>query len=158
MIDDKFIKSCKKLIRKLNKLQAADSLDESVFWDIGVDLNEILGWSQYCIETLLEEVTWKNKSKSTINEIKDGLKEVRTSNAEYEELLNNAVRAIEALQWTQNNLVKVHKKEKQDLWKKAIKTMYKDAVAKHDLVMGENKYIDLKILRQIRDEQLGETK
>ena len=157
MIDEKFIKSTKKLIKILKKLEYADDLDESTLEDLHIDLWEILSWSRYCIEEALEEILWKNKSKSTINEIKDKVSDLKASQPENAELFDDVVRAMEAMQWTAKNSAKVHKKEKQDLWKKAIRSVYKDAVDSHDLDIGETRYIDLKILRDIRDKHLGES-
>lgn len=159
MIDEKFIKGAQKLIKILKKLEYAEDLDESTIEALNLDIDfwEIISWSRYCIEETLKEILWKNTSKSTINEIKDKVSDLKASQPENAELFDDVIRAMEAMQWTAKNSAKVHKKEKQDLWKKAVKTVYKDAVASHDLVMGETKYIDLKILRDIRDKHLGET-
>lgn len=136
----------------------APDLDEEALENLDIDFCEIFSWSRHIIEKLLQEVLYKNNYKSRINELKDqiiSLKDVAPENAT---LFDEVVRAIEAMQWTQTNLVKVHKKEKQELWKKAVNSVYRDAVAKHSLVMEGTKYIDLPTLKEICDKQLGGNK
>ena len=156
MIDEKFIKGTKKLIKILKKLEYADDLDESTLEDLDIDLWEILSWSKYCIEKALEEILWKNKSKSTINEIKDKVSDLKASQPENAELFDDVVRAMEAMQWTAKNSAKVHKKEKQDLWKKAIQTIYAQAKEVCDIHTGIVPYIELRQLRSICEKELRE--
>lgn len=158
MINEKFLKNTDNLINTLKKLEVAPDLDEGTLENLDIDFGEIFSWSRHIIEKLLQEVLYKNNYKSRINELKDQLISLKDVTPENANLFDEIVKAIEAMQWTQNNLVKVHKKEKQELWKKAVNSVYKDAVAKHDLVMGETKYIDLHLLKEICDKQLGGNK
>jgi len=105
MIDEKFIKGTQKLIKILKKLEYAEDLDESTIEALNLDIDfwEIISWSRYCLEETLKEILWKNTSKSTINEIKDKVSELKASQPENSELFNDVVRAIEVMQWTAKN-------------------------------------------------------
>lgn len=72
-------------------------------------------------------------------------------------LLEDALRAVEALEWTNNQLAKENKRRLKENWKKSVERVYKisasNSVEAHD-VPGYSKVIPLDKLQLICEQQL----
>ena len=147
MIDDRFITKTDKLIKILKRLEVANDAEteEMLFEELELDFWELVSWSRYTIEQLNNDISYKNRCRSTINETKDKLQLLVDKYPEDAETLDLAIKSIEALQWTSDNQQKIFKKEKQRLWRKATDTIYQEAKKASE----DRKTINLDSLRDI---------